>query len=126
MQWLPVLEVTTSDSPVTQGPSTEVPGHSCWKGYNLQAVWAEAEFRKNPCGFVLRKTLSCILLFRVVCECCRQLDRVLSTAGSYDVSAGELHQVLDKVDLLSDPYVGNLAFGHTFTMYCKRGLPKIL
>lgn len=46
------LSWRTSDSPVTQGPSMKVPGHSCWRGYNLQAVWAEAEFGKNQ---ILRK-----------------------------------------------------------------------
>lgn len=55
VQWLPVLEVMTSDSPVTQGPSIKVPSHSCWKGYNLQAFWAEAEFGKNLSGSALRK-----------------------------------------------------------------------
>lgn len=55
MQGIPALEDITSDSPVTQGPSMKVPGRSCWKGYNLQAVRAEAEFGKNLSGSVLRK-----------------------------------------------------------------------
>lgn len=50
MQCLPVLEVTTSDSVVTQGPYANVPGHSCCKGYNLQAraiIYRQSGLRLN-------------------------------------------------------------------------------